>query len=106
MAYMLPDDQKVTLGLDPRDKKQNPAALDGVPTWGSSDETIVTVAAAPDGLTAVLTAVGPLGTAQVNVTGDAKMGPETVTLSGTLDVQVVAGEAVTLGITTGTPESQ
>lgn len=106
MALFLKDTEKCTLGLDPRDSKGNVARLDGAPTWGSSDETLATVVAAADGLSAVVTAVGPVGTAQINVTADARIGPEIVELSGTLEVQIQAGEAVTLGITTGTPEPQ
>lgn len=98
--------QKCSLFLDPRDAKGNPAALDGVPDWSSSDPSVVEVLPAVDGLSAVARAVGPVGSAQVNVTADARIGPDVVAISGTLDVTVQAGEAVTLGIGTGTPEEQ
>jgi hypothetical protein len=98
--------QKASLTLDPRDAKGNPAVLDGVPVWTSSDAAVVEVTPAEDGLSAVVRAVGPVGAAQVNVTADARLGEEVVNLSGVLDVQVQAGEAVSLGIATGAPEEQ
>jgi len=98
--------QKCSLTLDPRDAKGNPAPLDGAPMWSSSDTSIVTVQTSQNGLAAEVVAVGVVGNAQVNVTADARIGPDVVSISGTLDVSVLAGEAVTLGISTGTPEEQ
>lgn len=98
--------QQCGLALTPVDAKGNPAALDGVPRWTSSDETVATVAPATDGLTAVVKAVGIVGKAQINVVADAHIGPGMTQLSGALDVLVQAGEAVSLGITTDTPEEQ
>lgn len=79
------------------------AALDAsvIPTWASSDETVVTVLASADGMSAVLTTVAPnqKDTAgapipvRVTVTGvDADPGPGTVPLIGTTeDIFVTLG---------------
>lgn len=98
--------QKCGLALDPVDAHGNPATVDGVPSWTSSDDTVVTVEPETDGMRAVVKGAGKPGSAQVNVRADARSGPEVVELIGVLDVEVKAGEAVSLGIKTGTPEEQ
>ena len=103
MAVILTDIQKVSCSLDPRNSKGNPAPLDGVPVWASSNEAVATVTAAADGLTADVTATG-VGTAQISVVADADLDVgELREITGLLDVEVKASEAVTLGIVAGTP---
>lgn len=102
----LTDTQQVTLFINPTDKKNHPSELDGPPVWTSSDPTVATVEAAPDGLSALVKATDNLGPVQVNVVADVVMGEEVKPLVGVLDVTVVAGETVSLGITAGTPEEQ
>lgn len=106
IMLQLTDVQKCTLTIAPVDAAGNPAALDGAPAWTSSNPTVLDVVAGSDGLTAVVTALGPLGDSQVSVSADARVGPDVVTLTGTLDVNVAASEATTLGITAGTPEAK
>jgi len=105
-SMLLTDTQEVDLSIAPKDAKGNPAAVEGAPVWASSDPTILTVEAAADGLSAVAKAVGPLGTAQVSVTADADLGEGVKSISGTMDFEVQAGEAVSLGISAGTPREQ
>lgn len=102
----LQDSQVVTLSIQPADKKGNPAPVDGVPVWLSSNTELITVVASADGLSAVATAVGPLGTATVSVTADADLGAGTTELAGTLDITVISGAASTIKITAGTPTDQ
>ncbi len=94
---VMTDMQKVSLTVEFKDAAGNPASVDGVPVWASSDPS-VTVVAATDGLSAVATAAGPLGTAQISVT----LG----SLTGTLDIQIVASAAVSVAIVAGTPEAK
>ena len=103
---LITDSQKCALAIAIVDRKGNPASVDGVPAWSSSDATLLTVEAGADGLSAVVTAVGPLGTAQVNVTADADLGGGVKPIAGVLDVQVVGGEAASVNISAGTPEEQ
>lgn len=98
--------QKATATITPVDKPGNPAPIDGVPIWASSDETIVTVEPAADGLSAVVKAVGPLGTAKVSVTGDADLSGEVKPIFGTLDVEITQGMAVGFKVTLGPAEEQ
>jgi hypothetical protein len=99
----LQNDQQVTASIQPVDAKGNPAKVDGIPEWTSSSADVAVVQAAPDGLSATVAGVD-IGTCQVNVSADADLGEGVKPLTGTLDVEVVAGSAVALSITTGTPE--
>lgn len=104
----LTDIQKVHAGpVQVLDAKGNPAALDGAPSWSSSDPTIVSVTPSADGLEADIVAVGPLTPAgssvQVVVSADADLGAGVTTITGSLDVTVVASQAVSITIPTGTP---
>lgn len=69
----------------------NPAPVDGVPVWASSDETVLSVVPAADGMSAVVDTVAP-GTARVSVTADADLGAGTKTITGVSeDVNVTLG---------------
>lgn len=103
---ILTDIQKCSLLIQPVDAKGNPAPVDGAPTWSVADPTILSVTPAADGLTAVIVAIGPLGTTQVNVQADADLGSGVTTITGLLDVQVTASIATGLTISAGTPENQ
>lgn len=68
-----------------------PAAVDGVPVWASSDETILTATPAADGMSALVSTVA-VGTARVSVTADADLGAGVVTITGVSeDVNVTPG---------------
>lgn len=105
MAIQLTDVQKVSLAIAAVDAAGNPAPIENA-IWASSNPSVLTVEASLDGLSATATTVGPLGTAQVQVSADARIGVEEVLLQGVLDVEVIASEATSLAITAGTPESR
>ena len=90
--FLLPDDKTATVSVDPVDGKGFAAPVENL-TYSSSDETVVTVDQA-----GIITPVG-LGSATVNVTADALIGEGEVILAGMLEVQVIAGQAVSLAIT-------
>ena len=102
----LTDVQKVIGSIAPKDAAGNPAPVDGIPVWASSDTAVITVTAAPDGMSAVVEAVGPLGTAQVSVSADADTGEGVTTITALVDIEVLASEATALGITFGVPEAK
>jgi len=70
--------------------------------WSASDPTILTVAPAADGMSAVVSAVGKLGVVEVNVTAEGDSTPGANTIVGTVHVQVVGGKAVSLHFAVGT----
>jgi len=99
--------QQLTASITPVDKKGNPAPIDGIPVWASSDETILTVEAASDGLSATVKAVGPTGTAKVSVTGDADLGTGVQPIFGESDpISVTPGAAVGFKMTLGPATEQ
>lgn len=68
-----------------------PASVDGVPVWASSDATILTVAAAADGMSAVVNTVAP-GVGRITVTADADLGAGVTTITGVSeDINVTLG---------------
>jgi hypothetical protein len=97
--------QEIDLAIQPLDKKGNPAQIDGIPAWMSSNPSAVAVIPAADGLSCVAKA-GVIGASTVTVTADANLGSGVTTISGTYEINVAAGEAVTIGIIAGTPREQ
>ena len=104
MATILKDSQEAAVAVEFVSKAGNPAIVDGVPTWGSSDPTIVEVVeVSEDGTSAKVRAVGPVGSAQVSVTGDADLGEGVRPVGATEQFDVVAGEAFSSKISVGEP---
>jgi len=101
---ILANDHQARASIQPVDAKGNPAPIDGMPNWTSSSADIASVQnIAPDGLSADIVPGTKLGTCQVNVTADADLGSGVSTISGVLDVQVAAGQAVAFVISTEPP---
>lgn len=99
---ILTDSQRAVLTIAPKDKAGNDAVVDNV-RWSSSDPLLLDVQASEDGLTCTVVTKGPLGTAQVSVVADADLGPDQTDIAGVINVTVRAGQAVSVGITAGTP---
>ncbi len=106
MAFELTDCQQVTLSVTFLDKKGNPARVDGAPAWLVDNPNVLALTPAADGLSCLVSAVGPLGSALVTLTADADLGAGVVSVIGTFAVDVTAGAATTVAITAGTPEEQ
>jgi hypothetical protein len=84
-------DQNLPFTLAITNAHGQPAPVDGVPVYASSDETVLTVDHAVDGMSGVVNSVAP-GTARITVTADADTGAGTVTITGVSeDVHVTAG---------------
>jgi len=84
-----------------------PATVEpGSIVWASSDETVITVAAGPDGLTFVAPAVAP-GTARLTVQADADLGSGVTQITGVSDdIEVTlapAPQASVIRINLGAP---
>lgn len=103
---ILTDTQQVVCTIDPRNAKGNPAPVDGVPEWATSNPSVATVHPTADGMACTVRSVG-VGTCQISVTADADLDVgEVRNITGTLDIDVRPSEAVTMGITTGIPQEQ
>lgn len=85
------------------DKFGNAAVLDAEnpPVFASSNPEVATVEAAADGMSAVVTSTGKVGTAQISVTADAVVGPDEKLIVGTLELEVLPGDAVTVTLEPG-----
>lgn len=101
---ILTDEQQVTLAVAFTTAAGNAAKVDGLPVWKSSDETVATVTASADGLSALVVAQGALGTAQIAATADADLGTGVREVVGVIDIEVHAAEAVSALVTAGAPE--
>ena len=102
----LSDVQKCTFTVVAIDGAGNPAPLDGAPQWSAAgaNPEVIQLVPSNDGLSCVVVAAGPLGTAQVTVTGDALIGDGVVAVSGVLDVEVTASQATQITINASAPE--
>lgn len=102
MAYVLQIGQEADLTVAYQDAQGNTANVES-DNWTSSDESVLTVEETDDG-EATITSVG-VGTAQVQLTADARMGEDVAEIRAVLDVEVVAAEAVSATITPGEPRN-
>jgi len=100
-TMQMTDSQTAVAHLEAQTAEGNPAKLDTPPTWTSSDTAIVLVEPSPDGMTCVISSPtpAPLGSAVVTVEAVVKGN----TISATLAVDIVAGTAAILNITTDEP---
>jgi hypothetical protein len=95
VAYTLPVDHYIEVQVSYVDAHGNPALIDGLVSWASSDSTMANVAVdATDSTLCTITPVGPAGSAQVTATADVDLGAGVKPLITTLDVTLVAGSAV------------
>jgi hypothetical protein len=95
VMYTLPVDHLVTMQVSYVDAAGNPAVIDGLVHWESSDESIATVAVdTEDSSLVTVKPAGDLGQAQVRAIADADLGSGVRNLVTVADITVVAGEAV------------
>lgn len=106
MEARLTNIQEVDVTVEFLNSLENPVGVDGVPTWLSSDETIATVAASADGMTATIRTTGAIGSCQITVRGDADLTSGTIDIVGVLDVVVTASGAVQVNFTLGVPRTR
>lgn len=105
VLMIIKDTQKFTASIRPVDAKGNPAQVQsGSIQWSGPD--FLTVTPASDGLSAEVSANGPLGSGQVAVSADADLGDGVVTITGVLQVEVQAGQAVSLAVDSSQPTEQ
>jgi hypothetical protein len=106
MAYTLPDGKQVGLQIAYEDAEGNAATVDGAVAWSSANEDIAhVIVEGSDGKDVTLLGL-KVGSTQITATADADLGDGVRNLITTLDVDVVAGEAVAGSITpTGEPET-
>jgi len=101
ITVQLTADQQVTLTISGEDAYDNPVEIDpSLAVWTSSDEGIVQVQPQTGTASAIAVAVGPTGAAAVTVSNADQ------TVSGSIAIEVVAGQVTEVVVTAGTPEDK
>lgn len=106
MGFALKSSQKLPCTITVTDAHGNPASLDGPATWGVSDDSLASVDVATDGLSATVVPKGPTGDVTVSVTGDGDLTSGVKTIVGTLDLSIVAADAVSISVVAGAAVDQ
>lgn len=102
ITVQLRDNERVLVTLKPLSKKGNKTVVEDA-TFSVSDDTLLKVTKV-DEMSAYYEAVGPVGTAQGTFSADAKIGEGVNTRTGSLNFEIVAGDADTIEATAGAPE--
>jgi hypothetical protein len=99
VAFQLRDDKQVELTVEALDAEDNPAAA--TTTFASSDESIVSLRDNGDGTAIAIASPGAAGLGTATVTATVTQQSSGDTLEGTFDIEVVAGDAVTVNVVAG-----
>lgn len=76
------------------DSHGNPAKVDGPTKWESTDPAVLTVTVSTGNPLIANAKAIAIGSAQIHATADADLGEGIKTVTSTIDVTVIAGEAV------------
>lgn len=107
MASALTVTQQVTVTIKAiKDKKGNPAKIDGAPAWATDNTDLLALTPAADGMSCLVKAVGVIGSANVQASIDADVGPGVSLVLGTAGFDIVAGQAVQVDLDVGAPAEQ
>lgn len=106
MANITTDQNFPNVALTITNAKGGAATVDGVPVWASSDDTVLAVLAADDGMSASVNTVAA-GVARITVSADADLGAGVTEITGVSeDVTVTIGtasQATTIALNLGEP---
>lgn len=96
MATTIPQDfdGDIVAGVAYVDSKGSPAAVDGFPTWTSSNEAVFTVQADADNPFQAKITIQGRGMAQLKAVSDVDLGEGTEELTTLGDIEIVSGKAV------------
>ena len=100
--YKLKNGFAVALAVAFEDAMGNVAFVDGSPEWTSSNPEVISLVQGDTALDVVAEGVGAVGSvAQITMTADADMTDGVKPIIATLDIEIVAGDAVTAIINPG-----
>jgi hypothetical protein len=106
LMFQLGSSQQVLLSVAFRDRRGNPARVDGTPDWLTDNSEVLALEPSGDGLSCLVRALGPLGKATVTLSADADLGEGSLPIVGSFEVEVTAGNATVVELVPGTPEEQ
>jgi hypothetical protein len=104
--FQITDSQQATATVVFKDKRNNPASIDGQPSWSVDNSELLAITPSADGMSCVFASVGPLGIATITVKADADLGDGMKPIVGSLEVEISAGDAAVIEITAGEPSEQ
>lgn len=99
--FILNDLQQVALSFSAKSLAGNEAIIENVQVTSSSPEIVQVLSVGNNSFTVL--AVGPVGTAQLMATADARIGEGETLITGTEDISVVASEAAIISFSFGAP---
>lgn len=94
---------KLPVSLAIVDAAGNPAVVDGIPQYEVTDKDAATLEVAEDGMSVVVVPTGKIAKFDLQVKADADLGDGVKELLGTLEIETLSGEAVSMSLTAGTP---
>lgn len=98
------DTQMAEVSLIIKDKSGNPATVDGIPAWASTDPLVADAIVDPDGMKANVLAKSS-GVCQITVSADADLGAGVKPIIGFLDVHI-SGTATVIELIPGSIQEQ
>lgn len=104
MAFQLRDSEQVVLSVEALDSEGNPANVNI--GWSTSDDTIIAIQPNSNGTVTAIASPGAGGLGMARVTADATDVSDGDVHTGTFDIEVIAGDAVSVNIVPGTPETK
>lgn len=105
MAFQIHDFEQVTIKADqPLDSEGNP--VDGAFAFASSDESVIGVTDNGDGSALCVASPGEGGLGTADVTATFTNAGDQTTIEGSVEFEVIAGDAVAVNISVGTPEAK
>jgi hypothetical protein len=104
--FQMSSTQEVNVAIKVVDNKGNPARVDGAPEWSADNSELLSLTPSADGMSCMVSAVGPLGSGMVSVEADADLGAGITPLFGVLEFQITGGTATTIEIVPGEPKEQ
>jgi hypothetical protein len=99
MFLKVSDQLPVSIAI--KDKFGNTASVEGAPAWALTDAALGTLNVAEGGMSAVFTPAGTVGVLKVQVSADADLGEGVKTILGELEIELLAGEAVSVEVSAG-----
>lgn len=99
--FVLTDSQEVTMNVTGQSAAGNEAPLENVEVTSSAPNIVAVSGSAESGF--ILSSQGQVGTAQIFIRADARIGEGERVLTGSEEIQVVSGEAVLLRPVFGSP---
>lgn len=99
--FQLRDSQQVELTVEALDSEGNPASVDIA--WASSNESIVALTDHGDGTATAVASPGAAGLGTSLITATVTDKSDGDIHEGVFEIEVVAGDAVTVNVTAGEP---